>query len=924
MSTEQIKIIVVKNPLEIGKTRLIKNVRFRGHVIGDIVSDFAGRMKKPICFVNQKRLKDFDYQLSVGDEVLILPAIEDPVNIIATLAVIGMHAAAEVVAASLPYLASIGVALGASYLINKALGEDMDVDAGSGQSFTWAGITTQQAGIAIPRPYGRNKMYGNIIGSWTQPVGYEETMYMLISFGKGPLEGIVDGTIQINDLPIDSYSDVTYTEQRGLINQDAIFDELKVQYEPKKEVIYADGPFTWTTPDNDFDSLEIAIKYQGWYIRESGKNGTQWVGVKIEISEHDEDSWTTLVDEQLSCSNNKINFKNYLNTGTYTGGSSVTVTNGKRYDVKVTSTLAKFAEDDRAQRYVELHSVREVIDTAFEYPSLALLGVEALATDQLSGSMKVSCEWECRIINVYDGSSWNLEYSNNPAWVLWDILTQPVISGDGDDDLPTTPYAIERYDGYHPNRLLPYLANWYEASQYYDSLVDDGAEGTEKRITFNGVFDTGTSIWDAVKKVCAMARCQVVPVGRNFDIVVDKPWSGPTIQLFSAGNTKPGTFKLNYMEIEDRASEIEINFLDSQNDYEQKPLLYYDSNIGYPNKKISINGFGITKASQAWRTLYYEMARNRLIKINTEHESDIDAIVSTKGDVVSIMPPWKRGGRVIGCPANNQVIVDSKCMDSGSDTIVVRVHDPETGADSIETHTVTSVNGQVITISDTWTINPQKDDLYDLGPTADATKKFRITGIGQGGEFSHKISCEIYDANVYGGDDLEPDIPESGYIVPSSSAPSRTRPVTSGEVQDNVITGSDEGESYDFPMISNLTWGDNDPGAGSVSWSKTDEDDDILICLKNITYEITESNTSDIYIYWDESSPTVLQSSSNQNDSVGSGKWLLCINDNGYAYPNYPFKAIHGAAVKASSILDKIVTHNGEIIVHNGNVVCVS
>jgi len=259
-------------------------------------------------------------------------------------------------------------------------------------------------------------------------------------------------------------------------------------------------------------------------------------------------------------------------------------------------------------------------------------------------------------------------------------------------------------------------------------------------------------------------------------------------------------------------------------------------------------------------------------------------------------------------------------MDSGSDTIIVRVHDPATGADSIETHTVSGVNGQLITIDDTWDINPSRDDLYDFGPTGDATKKFRITGISQGGELSHKIACEIYDVDVYGGDDLEPDVPAARYIVPSSSAPSRTRPVTSGQVEDNVVTGSNEGESYDFPMISNLTWGNNDPGAGSVSWSKTDSDDEILVCLNNVTYEITESNTGNIYIYWDESSSTVFSGTDILSETVGPGKWLICVNDNGYAYPNYPFKAIHGAAVQASSILDKILTYDDEILIYDGNI----
>jgi hypothetical protein len=124
------------------------------------------------------------------------------------------------------------------------------------------------------------------------------------------------------------------------MEQTAVFAALKCEYQPELEVIHtADGgaPIIWTTPDNDFDSLEIAVKYSGHYVQQDGGVKTQTVGVKIEISEHGAENWYTLANELLTCSTTPLQ-KNYLSTGTYTGGAAVSITKGTRCDIKVTKT----------------------------------------------------------------------------------------------------------------------------------------------------------------------------------------------------------------------------------------------------------------------------------------------------------------------------------------------------------------------------------------------------------------------------------------------------------------------------------------------------------------------------------------------------------------------------------------------------------
>jgi len=734
-----LKVIKVANPLDVSD-RLVEQIPFTGQNLSDIINQYAGGMAEVIVRVNQVRLepveKDkYDLQLHPGDEILLIPAVKDVIGtIIAVASWIATTAGYASVTAMLVSTAiAVGVSIGVAYLIRAIGGSPDDADIESPHAtYSWSPATVQRQGTLLPRAYGTNKMFGNIIAAWRTPDGADETLDMLIAFGDGPDGGIVDDTIYINNQPPGNYDDVTTAERNGTLSQSAIFPSLKCEYQPAIEVInVADGggAYTWTTPDCDFDSLEIALKYSGHNVKKDGGLRTQWLSIKIEISAHGADDWYTLAEESLTCASEPKQ-KNYLSGGTYTGGSPVSITKGTRCDIRVTKTCpGRLYASNRASRYLWLTTVREVINTAFSYPSLSLLGVSALATENLSGSLKVSCIRKGRIVNVYNGSSWTLEWSDNPVWVIWDILTRPVISGDGDG----TPYAIERYDGINPARLTPYLDEWYAAADYYDDLISDGEGGTQKRIVFNGVFDEDGTIWKAVNRVCAMARCEVLRIGRNYTILVDKPDTGNPIQLFSAGNIKKGTYRKNFIDLEDRAGELQIDYLDEDLDYQMTPMLHVDTAIDSTASK-TIEGFGISRATQAWRAIYYELAKNRIIKYMTTFEADIDAIACKKGDIVLVVEPWRLGGRIVSCSANNKVVLDCEPAVSAVDTIAVRVNHPDTGAETVETHTVASVDGTEVTIADTWTVTPKRDDLYAFGPTADIIKKFRVVGITQGSE----------------------------------------------------------------------------------------------------------------------------------------------------------------------------------------------
>lgn len=85
-------------------------------------------------------------------------------------------------------------------------------------------------------------------------------------------------------------------------------------------------------------------------------------------------------------------------------------------------------KDGTSIRYankVQWQGVTQVIYDDFEYPGKALIGIKALATDQLSGNdPSMTCLVTRKNVNVWNPATKHYEErpADNPAWATYDIL----------------------------------------------------------------------------------------------------------------------------------------------------------------------------------------------------------------------------------------------------------------------------------------------------------------------------------------------------------------------------------------------------------------------------------------------------------------------------------------------------------------------
>ncbi len=929
-----IRMITVKNPFN-RKEREVRDLTFQGETISqlkdrylpkdlDVVISIGGVVVEKPCWASViPRL---------GDEIVFMPVVaggdggdKDILGAILMIALVWVGApymAGTVLgleAGTLAYAVAMGATVFAGGMLINSLMPQPQLPSSSlentqfSQTYGWSPNTVQRQGISIPKFYGKNKLYGNVISLYTEPDDVDDTkqtVNMLIAFGAGPVEGVTksDGSnydIQINGQAIQNYEDVSFEEKKGTIEQLAIslFSDTKPEYRPNRVVTNTDGSEIYVIPDNDFDDLEIELLFDRgiYYANNQGGLSNYSIDIKIEIRVHDAGpgAWNTLVDDTISDSATNPIRKNYVASESYTGGSPVSINRGTKYDIQV----SKDTVDQTDVRYGDrllIGAIREVMEDAFRYPNLSLLAIKALATDQLSGALEVDVVQEGAIVAVYDDNTetWGLEYSDNPAWVLYDTLSQPVISGDGSSG---SPYDIERYEGINPNRLD--LPAFVTLADFCDELVPSGIGAeTEKRITFNGGFDVGTTMWEAILKVCEIARCVPIWNGTILSIAIDKATS-PT-QMFNVSNIIKDTFKQTFLPQAERASEIEIHYRDAKQDYKRVPFSIYNSAAGAFENKISLELFGITKQSEAFRAGMFRLAQNILLKSTIEFEADIDAIACMVGDVIYVqhdVPDWKQGGRILSS-TNNTIEVDKVMNPSeGSgdiDRVLVRVYNPVTEVEEIENHVVSEVSnsGTEITIVDTWTTNPGVGNVYCFGSSGDTARRYRVIQLSRSGEQRIKITAIEYNANVYTYDDDEPTIPISNYDSPVSGDREILKPPNFDQIRREYPKSLQGLPTMDVPITHNLLWGGN--SVDTVSWSAEDIDSagatPILLTYKGVTYEITADDTTSKYIYWDkDDNNSTFKVTSTLANAIGVDKWIMCINEEGEASPAYSLKALN-------------------------------
>lgn len=724
-------------------------------------------------------------------------------------------------------------------------------------AYSWNPQTTQQQGVAIPVPYGTCKLTGNVIGAYREAIGKDQYINVLISLGEGPIANInsikINGQPWENYRGITINTRLGKLSQSVIPG----FGDTRVEYAMATKVVYGSPVTYTTIGSNfDGLEVEVTFPNGLYYYDDSGNLvsntvnysvevrpvGGAWVNLTSSVSatqqtyyggKWSEGKWVSNYNEDEGIigtwweeiSAGSIVFSDHYEGETTLSGvwrwveseyeKTVYTTNPYgiasaaqqqiiryahtklgldtgQYEVRVTNLTA----DQTSSRYGDdlyLSAVREIISDDFTYPGEVLVGLRALATDQISGGFSFECRTTGKLCRVYRSAAWYVEVTNNPAWVCYDILTQPVFNDDN---------TVAEYRAHDPSKLD--LTRWIEWAAYCDDLVPDGNGGTEARLTWDGLFDSVKTMWDQALTVAALGRATPYWRGNTITIAIDKAET-PGF-LISVGNIGQDSFDEVFLSMDGRAGSVEADFLNLDNDLnrDKMTVVNYDAPDEWGSATAALQGE--IRPSGIYRHCKFKLARTEALKRLVTVEMSTDSIAFTLGDVGNVqhdVPRWGEGGRIVAATANSITIDKTVTIaPATSYAISVRLRD-----NTVEERVLTNATGShtVLTFTSALSPIPEVYDIWAFGEVGTYIKPMRVVGIEPKSDLKRTIILEDYNASLYTLDDNLPLLATINYTP--NPAPESVTNLTLSErlVVNNGVVSTILSVSWDIIPYSSPT-----------------------------------------------------------------------------------------------------------------------
>lgn len=668
-------------------------------------------------------------------------------------------------------LAAAAAGMVISYGVGKILGldEPEEFEGDTSPTYSFNNLRqTSDAGAPIKVVYGTHPVAGNILeldlraGSTGDVNSYGSVLDMTVGLCEGEIASIDKITANGNEIELDdtaegygsiatpSYNLGTNTQTAlgsdGTSTNQTVGLDMAIQFNDGT----GGNTVTYTTTQ-DVDRFRLNILFPQGLYRTDGQYRTQYFRYRYRNTDDDPDAFTgyfyvPVTSRKVGAFMHSIlvepvDATNTPRRGTYEIELRHINWNGSSEDV--------LSPDHGGGGLTsKFDSVTEIQNQVYAYPNLATLRLVIDAQNSVNGRVpNVVTTVTGRKVQKWDGVSVTNpnfvdagagNYSN-PAWIVLDLLRNTRYGlGNWVD---TSKIDIESFD------------NW---ATWCDELVDDGQGGTEKRATWNGVFDGNKSAWDAALMVCASARATLLTIGEMIRVKYEHDRTAT--QLFTMGNIAEGTWNQSFSSRLERPTRTEVQFLNAANNFQPDVVGVDDPDSlasQLPQRIRTLELPGITRESQALREARFRMNIERLAEV-VSFEADIDAIACEPGDVIRVshdVPAWGESGRVVsaGSSTNTITIDRDVTLDAGITYSIMVRHSSD---DSRTTATITSAAGSYtagtdLTTDTTWTTAPADGDLYALGPFNTYARLISVTGIRTTGDLRRSIEGVVYDPQIH-------------------------------------------------------------------------------------------------------------------------------------------------------------------------------
>ncbi|WPJ54554.1 hypothetical protein RCIP0078_00019 [Klebsiella phage RCIP0078] len=519
------------------------------------------------------------------------------------------------------------------------------------------------------------------------------------------------------------------------------FSESSAEFQVARDVTF-NTPYTLTVSNKNISAIRFRLLWPRVLTqKDNGDMVGSVVEYKIEMAVDGASYQTYLTD--------KIDGKN--TTGGY--DRSIRVNLPQDFTSQVLIRVSRITPDADGVKVVDAFQVQsyaEVIDAKFRYPLTAMLYVE-FDSDLFQNQIPtISLKKKWKIVQVpsnYDpvnrtyAGTWDgtfkWAWSNNPAWVLYDLIMN------------------QRY-GLDQRELGIPVDKWslYEVSQYCDELVPDNRGGMEPRYLMDMVVQSQVEAFQLVRDVCSAFRGMTFYNGESLSIIVDKPRD--PVYLFTADNVVDGVFVRTFPSEKTMYTSCNVMFDDAENQYEQdvEPVFNADAAMRFGHNPTSITAIGCTRRTEANRRGRWILQTN-LSATTVSFSTGLEGMIPSCGDVIYVADPhWQSAfnlvlsGRIMEV-TGTQVFLAFRCDAKAGDTLILNTDD---GKPLRRTIASVSADGKTITLNVGYNFDVAPDSVFLIESDQLVAEQYVVTRIEKGSdddEFTFAITATQYNPNKY-------------------------------------------------------------------------------------------------------------------------------------------------------------------------------
>lgn len=387
-----------------------------------------------------------------------------------------------------------------------------------------------------------------------------------------------------------------------------------------------------------------------------------------------------------------------------------------------------------------------ITEAKLSYPNCALIGVSVDAAQfnsiptrgyLLRGiKIQVPTNYDPQTrayAGAWDGT-FKIAWSNNPAWIFYDLATQPR-------------YGLGKFV------TQSEVDKWrlYSIAQYCDGLVDDGFGGTEPRFVCNAYIQDRQEARALLQNLASVFRGLSFWAASLLMVTNDAPANAT--KLFTPANVIGGEFTYSGSSRAARHTVALITWNDPKDQYKQKVEYVADEDAiaRYGVVEVQASAFGCTSQGQAHRygraILFAETMETDTITFGTA----LEGANCYPGAIIKVSDPTRSGNRMGGRVINattTQITLDAPVVRGSGTSHVLSVVLP---SGAVETKALAPWEGpsSVLTVTSPFSDVPAYGAMWVYSHSAMEPTLWRVLQVSQRSDVEINVTASTYNPDKY-------------------------------------------------------------------------------------------------------------------------------------------------------------------------------